>query len=467
MSVNSRPIEIEDVQGLVLSGYAHLNYGAYLFLTFGAPNETKAWLRALIPQIATGAAWPKDASGKTIKPDSALTLSFTYTGLEALALPQEALESFPLEFRAGITDAGRSRILGDTGDSAPQYWDVCGDATQTHALLIVLADSTERLTALVQQHSAALEQAGGRVSSRIDGAKLPDNKEHFGYKDGISQPRLPSSARTSDVAEVRIAPGEFVMGYTNQYGQMPSVPTLNGEDLGRNGSYLVFRKLYQDVAAFWNFVAHTAAEFEAGNRTPEEQRIWLASKFVGRWPSGAPLALYPDKDEPNVPDDRVNTFLYRKRDPHGDDTPISSHVRRANPRDSNGPTGESALVMADRHQIIRRGMPYGVPLFPLEHLPPPPLEDDGLDRGLIFMCFNTNISRQFEFVQQTWLNNTKFHGLYTDKDPIVSDNDGRYTHTIPRNPVRQQVTGVPRFVKVKGGAYLFTPGLAALQRLAN
>lgn len=468
MAVTKQPIEIEDVQGLILSGYAHLQYGAYLFIRFDDAAAAKAWIRAMLPQISTGAPWPQDDQGKTIKPDIGITLSWTYQGLRALGLPQEALESFPLEFRQGITDAGRSRILGDTGDSAPENWDICGDAAQVHALLILLARTDALLDTVIEEHTQALIQAHAAVTSQIRGTKLPDSKEHFGFRDGVSQPKLPSSARTSDVSEVRIAPGEFVLGYVNQYGQMPNAPTLNGQDLGRNGSYLVFRKLYQDVAAFWNYVAEHALAFESGTRTPEEQRIWLASKFVGRWPSGAPLALYPDHDEPNVPDEKINHFLYRERDPHGYDTPYGSHVRRSNPRDSDGPNAESALVMADRHQIIRRGLPYGAPLFPLQQLPPAyPLENDGVDRGLIFMCFNANISRQFEFVQQTWLNNTKFHGMYSDKDPISSDHDGRHTHTIQRDPVRQQVTNVPRFVKVRGGAYLFTPSISALKRLAE
>lgn len=122
--------------------------------------------------------------------------------------------------------------------------------------------------------------------------------------------------------------------------------------------------------------------------------------------------------------------------------------------------------MSDRHLIIRRGLPYGSPLFPLTTLPPGKLEDDGADRGLVFLCINANIKRQFEFIQQTWANNPKFHGLHNDKDPILGDNDSKGDHTIQRDPARRRLTGIPRFVQVKGGGYFFVPSITALKLLS-
>jgi deferrochelatase/peroxidase EfeB len=133
--------------------------------------------------------------------------------------------------------------------------------------------------------------------------------------------------------------------------------------------------------------------------------------------------------------------------------------------------------MVNRHRLLRRGRPYG----PL--LPDPVTEDDGADRGLVFICLNANIARQFEFVQQTWLNDPKFHGLYDNKDPIVGDNfdtslagegtppeggpDIPYRFTIQGEPFRQRIQGIPRFVHVRGGGYFFLPGKAALRFLAQ
>jgi deferrochelatase/peroxidase EfeB len=142
-------------------------------------------------------------------------------------------------------------------------------------------------------------------------------------------------------------------------------------------------------------------------------------------------------------------------------------VRRTNPRDSLPPDPEESLKFADRHLIIRRGMPYGEPLFPLMELPPDPnIEDDGGERGLMFLCINANIARQFEFVQQSWVENTKFHGLYNDKDPLVGGCDDVTDHTIQHTPVRRKVKKLPRLVHVKGGGYFFMPSITALKRIA-
>src|SRR5262249_2837889 len=142
--------------------------------------------------------------------------------------------------------------------------------------------------------------------------------------------------------------GEFILGYTNEIGERPAIPQPEG--LGRNGTYVVFRKLYQDVAEFRRYLRSNAA-------TPEQEE-WLAAKFVGRWRSGAPLALSPGKDDPALGADsaRNNDFMYHDDDPKGLKCPIGSHIRRMNPRDAVV-TGEVRL-----HRMIRRGTSYGPPL---------------------------------------------------------------------------------------------------------
>lgn len=461
-------VEEHDVQGIVVSGYGHLDYGGYLFIRLADEvAQAQAWLKALLPEVSSGAPWAKDASGDTIKPDRAVCVALTCPGVAALGVPAGDIETFPHEFRAGIADETRSRILGDTGESAPENWQIGGkDPQNLHAIVMILAQTAELRDELVAAQTALVEAHGGAVAATETGAKLWNDREHFGFMDGVSQPKIRGTARTADVAEPTLPAGEFILGYTNLYGQIPNSPRLRGRDLGRNGTYIVFRKLHQDVAAFWNYISRNAYAPER-DQTEEDARVWLASKMVGRWPSGVPLTLSPDKDDPEFDPTKINSFYFRERDPHGDYMPLGSHVRRSNPRDSDGPTAEEALLVADRHLIIRRGMPYGEPLIDLENLPPGRVEDDGADRGLLFFCINANIERQFEFVQQTWLNNTKFHGLYTDKDPIAGDADGRNTLTLQRDPVRQQVQGFPRFVTVRGGAYAFMPGLAALKRLAG
>jgi Dyp-type peroxidase family len=274
-----------------------------------------------------------------------------------------------------------------------------------------------------------------------------------------------------------VAAGEFVLGHPNAYGQMPPSPTVaphalldggNGwGDLGRNGSYLVFRQLSQDVGAFWQAVAAAA-----GGQT--DHAVTLAAKMVGRWPGGAPLVKSPARDDPSLALDD-DFMYYRSGDPHGLNCPIGAHIRRTNPRDALDPVpgSDRSIEVGKRHRLLRRGRTYGPPLTP--SLAPASLiaaPEDGRDRGLHFLCFNAHLGRQFEFVQHTWVNNPKFDGLYSDDDPLIGaradgTGAGSGTFTVQARPVRQRVTGLPRFVQVRGGAYFFTPGLRALRYLST
>jgi Dyp-type peroxidase family len=221
--------------------------------------------------------------------------------------------------------------------------------------------------------------------------------------------------------------------------------------LGRNGSYVALRKLQQDVAAFRRYLAaHTTSAAE------EE---WLAAKMMGRWRSGAPLALCPEDDDPKLGADpqRNNDFLYADSDPKGLKCPLGSHARRTNPRDQF----KHEITQVNRHRLIRRGTVYG----PL--LPPGVLEDDGAERGIIFVFIGASLSRQFEFVQSEWVNQGTFIGAPSEKDPIGGSNDGTGVFTIPKQPIRQRLHGLPQFVTNRGGEYFFLPGLRALRWLAD
>jgi deferrochelatase/peroxidase EfeB len=206
--------------------------------------------------------------------------------------------------------------------------------------------------------------------------------------------------------------------------------------------------------------------------------IRLASKMVGRWPSGAPLVKSPDHDTAALGDD--NDFLYHASDPHGLKCPLGSHVRRAHPRDALDPEpgSERSIEVGKRHRILRRGRTYGPPVADSLEARDilAALTTTGsrspVERGLHFICLNTQIGRQFEFVQHTWVNNPKFDGLYEDDDPLVGSRGSARglpggTFTVQREPVRTRVTGMPRFVQVRGGAYFFLPGLRAIRFLAS
>jgi Dyp-type peroxidase family len=241
--------------------------------------------------------------------------------------------------------------------------------------------------------------------------------------------------------------GEFVLGHPDETGDLPMMP--QPEVLGRNGTYVVLRKLHTRVAAFRQYVrAHAAT------RTEEEL---LAAKFVGRWPSGAPLALAPEQDDPDLGADpcRNNDFRYAADDPKGLRCPVGAHIRRTNPRDS-AVLGEVRL-----HRMIRRGTSYG----PM--LPAGVLEDDGAERGIMFAFVGTHLARQFEFVKTQWINDGLFFGAPGEPDPLVGPHGGGGRFTVPQQPIRRRLQDLPGFVVNRGGEYCFMPGLRALRWIAD
>ena len=230
----------------------------------------------------------------------------------------------------------------------------------------------------------------------------------------------------------------------------------------------------QDVALFWNYLKAEAERLDG--RIKPERIVWLASKFVGRYPNGNPLVPHLDKLKDQ------DDFLYARTDPEGMHCPFSSHIRRTNPRDVFFPTdAKISLDTVDKHRILRRGRIFGDSLFDLGLLDDETdaeklavlleIEDDGKERGLHFFCVNASIQMQFEFMQDSWSNNPHFNAQYQNKDPLIGDNGSKYQRDsymhIPHSPVRIRTSPLPRFTQVLGGAYLFMPGITALKYLAS
>jgi Dyp-type peroxidase family len=303
------------------------------------------------------------------------------------------------------------------------------------------------MEALVRLSEDAVRDLSGVVPVwHLDVHVPADGREQFGFHDSISQPAVEGTGILgSNPHQTPFKAGEFVLGYEDETGSTVAVP--QPEVLGRNGTYVAFRKLHQKVAAFRQFLAEQAAD-------RGEQEL-LAAKMVGRWQSGAPLALSPDKDDPELGADpeRNNAFMYGD-DPRGLKCPAGSHARRMNARDAVI-TGQARL-----HRMIRRGTNYGPPL------PPGVLEDDGADRGIMFAFVGAHLDRQFEFVQRQWLNDGKFIGAPAETDPLIGGFEDRQ-FTIPNRPIRRRVEGIPAFVVNRGGEYCFMPGLRALRWLAD
>ena len=467
-------LEMSDIQGIIFSGYAKKPHAIYLLLRVINPALARQWLRELSQLITTGVDRPAAVC---------YNVALTASGLAALGLEDDALRTFPLELREGMSGSEtRSRALGDVARSAPAHWLWGGPETPVHVLLMLYAGTELQLRAAVDQQLAALAGGLARVYERTT-QTLPERREHFGFADGIAQPEIAGSGGLRSHSPSATSAGEFILGYENAYSKLPFVPNARpeldqgahlrpcrgegeGENkraaLGHNGSYLVVRQLEQDVPAFWEFMRQAARDGAAPSATAADGAVYLASKCVGRWPSGAPLVEAPEQDDPKL--GSADDFGYHFRDRDGTRCPIGSHIRRTNPRDSLEPDPFSSRKVVERHRIMRRGRSYGDPIDK------PWLNErrDDAERGLVFMCVNANIRRQFEFIQQTWINNPKFDGLHDERDPLIGnapDTPGGFT--IPRKPVRQRLEGLPAFVTVRGGEYFFLPSIRALRFISG
>lgn len=378
--------------------------------------------------------------------DAWVSVSLTYSGLRALGVPQDSLDSFAWEFQQGM--AARAKALGDTGESSPEHWERPLGTSDVHVVLTALAPDQGKLAAALERAAKALRDLPGiQAIWRQDCHALSTGKEPFGFRDGIGYPAVEGSGILgSNSLEQPFKAGEFVLGYLDETGNYP--PTPRPDVLGRNGTYVVFRKLHQRVAAFRRYLRESA-------NSPDEEEL-LAAKMMGRWRSGAPLALCPFHDDPDLGADRQrnNEFAFGD-DATGYKTPPASHIRRANPRDA------SVAGVVRLHRMIRRGTAYG------PELPEGVLDDDGVDRGLMFAFVGAHLGRQFEFVQSEWVNGGEFLGLGDVRDPIAGSHEGDGAYSIPRKPIPKLLRGLPRFVVTRGGEYCFMPGLRALRWLAE
>lgn len=433
-------LELNEIQSGVLRARPTPYAATYILLRV----DDAAAGRMVAGRLADVVASAADATSPA--GEAWVSVSLTFRGLEALGVPRSSLDSFAWEFRQGM--AARAQALGDVGESSPERWEWPLGTPDVHLVITAVAPDAETLESLlVRARKAYRETPGVTAIWRQDCHALPSEKEPFGYHDGISHPAIEGSlVPGSNPHETPFKAGEFVLGYPDETGGLPPMP--QPEVLGRNGTYVVFRKLHQRVAAFRRYLQEQA-------KSPEDAER-LAAKMMGRWRSGAPLALRPDHDDPTLGDDcaRRNAFSYAD-DPTGYKTPLGSHIRRTNPRDS------SVAGVVRLHRMIRRGTVYG------PELPEGVLDDDGVDRGLMFAFIGTHLDRQFEFVQSEWLNGGEFLGLNDEmKDPISGDNRGSGIHSIPTRPIAQRLKGIPQFVMTRGGEYAFMPSLSALRWIA-
>jgi len=489
-------LELFDIQGLVVRGYGDLKQAQFLVLE--VHRERVAAARAYLHALARRLNTARDG-----KPEWALQVALSAPGMHALGVDAAVIDTFSREFKEGMGEPIRAESLGDEYDNAPKEWK-WGNDGKAHVLLLAYAKTKDALEDLLKDERDAMNGAFVETEHTVKSTVMLEPKEdhfkeHFGWRDGISMPKFAGvtgdgGSRDKDAQwwTDPIAPGEFVLGYPNEYkvyGESPTMPiaapaaaklatTPDGtkRDLGKNGTYLVFREMEQDVFAFWRYLA---ASREPG-ATPVDKAVALGSKMVGRWPGGAPLMTSPTHDDAAKWND--NKFKYRagtetsEADPIGLTCPIGSHIRRASPRDHRAEDrdAEESEEMVRKHQMVRRGRPFGVPVS--ETMEPEDLfakreANDGVRRGLHFLCLVGNIARQFEFVQRAWIDSPVFGANWHDGDPIIAqrrrDVQKNDQFTCPATPVRRRYDKLPDMTKLVGGGYFFLPGITALEALCG
>ena len=436
-------VELDDIQATVLRYRPEPYYGTHVMLHVDDARAGRELLRRLTPHVDSAADWWQAG-------EPWIAVAITYSGLVALGLPEDSLQSFPEAFRVGM--AARADMLLDSGENNPNRWDPEFESGLIHIGVSVFSDSDEtwrRTMDSARRHYDG--RPGLTVVTEQDFGAQPGDLNPLGYKDSIGQPAIEGCGVEPLPGQgPAIKAGEFILGYPGEAGA--PLPAPEPDVLGRNGTFVGLRKYQSRVGTFNRFLQEHA-------RTDDEREL-LAAKLVGRWRSGAPLTLAPDQDDPALGADalRNNDFTYAA-DADGRQVPLGSHMRRMNPRD----TKMALLADVNIHRIIRRSTTYGAPYEPDAVSP----QDDETARGLYFIFISAKAMATMEFLQQEWINNGNFMSLDEERDPNVGLQEDGARFTIPQEPVRRRIHGIETFNVLRGGEYFFLPSLSALRWLGN
>lgn len=515
----TRPLDLLDIQGNVIRAYGRFGYpvARYVFLNIRQGIGGRAFVGAVTKRVTTATHWGTGPD-QIPQPDWTVNIALSYQGLKTLGLPQASLTGFSHEFVAGMK--ARKDILGDDGPSAPPHWDPIWRGNRetreqdVHLFISLnarlphwLEEAYAWLLGVVAQHADSVVILGGHVGDDqtlmdYQDVKVvmengrPTAKEHFGYTDGIGDPAFEGLPEESSYVQGRgkqlddgqwapLATGEFLLGHIDEAKEYPAAPYPL--QLSRNGTYMVYRKLHENVATF-------DAYLEAHGRTFPGGKELLAAKFVGRWrDNGAPLVKAPDAASkqqfdaqlaaatPQQRDSLLCNFTY-DHDMSGARCPFSAHIRRINPRASlemthapgdlpgslkrNTGAFDTPGALTNRRRVLRRGLPYGDVKDRSR--------DDG-NHGIVIMMLNASIQRQFEFVQQQWINYGNDFQAANDKEILLGNHsaDPRFPSkaVLQVEPDSDQppyfLSKIPRLVEARGGEYFFVPSMTALRMIAS
>ena len=471
-------LESNDIQSIVFGGLGFMRFGTcLLFQLSDDRSAAQGWVKQWLADVAFN-------DGHRLQREAVVIAAFGAQALVKLNLPEACVREFPEAYLNGMATPDRARILGDIGANAPGYWQWGRDTPDV--ALLVYGTSADAVARLRERITLEASQRGLAPPHEIALTEIPEDKkavEPFGFVDGVSQPIIRGTSRAlrANDALHGVEAGEFLIGYPDNRGNHPPGPRLSPlfdpnnrlpiaaasadftsnivdqpREVGRNGSFLVIRQLEQNVDAFNDYCEQEAARLKGRLPPPYEVTAdFIAAKLIGRWKDGSSLVRYPYRprsaEKPNAAVD--NDFLLGTEDPEALRCPLGAHIRRANPRDSFDPGSREQLTISNRHRMLRVGRPYQA--------------KDGQNPGLLFMCLNGDIERQFEFIQQTWLASPLFHGLSGEQDPVIGDGLSASGYTIPSRDGPLRLKPPPRLVTTLGGGYFFVPGKRLLAFLAG